>query len=303
MIKIISDKNIASINATATDIMALLKAEKFFFVNEFNGAQRIKPTCSLIELSRAFSTLKHHKYLRVTAPNDVLKKELEKLTATLCGFLGNKSQNTCQKIKDYSGDIKPKLCRELISYLESMLIMGDIECTDIEDVYASLNKPVPKKFKGETLSQEGIEVYNAIHAAINDNAQEIKADSVKHYIDMVNRIDPNDEISAKEEFLKACYAKFSDITTLRLCMAYKFDNAKFQSMINDAFDSLVLTAASKITDHYRGTSKKPSVVVKSIELGGKGFDLAILLDNQLLNARAITVEGHYVRFHYRYIVT
>ena len=283
--------------------MALLKAKKFYFTSKFNDDVRVKPTSSLLELHRAFSTHEHHRLEFVAAPTDECKAELETLTATLYNLLDSKSRNACQKTKDYSGDIKPKLCRELISELEDMFIMGDIHLADIEEVYATLNKPVPKKFKGETLTQEGIEVYSAIRRAIYDNAQEIKADSVKHYIDIVNRIDPEDEFTTKKDFLKACLAKLSDISTIRICMAYKFANTQFQEMINDAFDSLVLSAAYKITEHYRGTNKKPSVDVRSIELGGKGFDLVILLDDQLLNARAIPVEGHFVRFHYRYIIT
>jgi hypothetical protein len=303
MINLISNENIANINTVASSILALLKAKKFFFTSEYNDDSRIKASNSLLELSRAFSEDHIHRMNSVKASTNEERAELEALTATLCDLLENKMRYTCQKIKDYSGDIKPKLCRELVSYLEDMLIMGEINLSDIEDVYAAINKPVPKKYKKETLSVEGYEVYRAIRSAINDNAQEIKANSVEHYIDMVNRIDPNDDIDNKKAFLKACWKKLSDPTTIMLCMASKFSSEKFQDMINEAFDNLVLVAASKITDHYRGTNEKPLVDVRSIEIGGKGFDLVIRLDNQLINARAIPVEGYFVRFHYRYIIT
>ena len=305
MIKLISTENIKAIEVTAVKIVELIKAKKFYFTSEYNDDARVKGSDSLVSLFRAFSQHPHHRMNGLGADKLIDSKKLEVLVSKLSKLLDGKVANTCHKIKDYTkGEIiKPKLCRELISDLEDLLIIGDISLIDIDDVYATIKKPTPKKFKGDVLSDGSQDVYRAIKHSIKDKGQEIKANSMQHYMDMVKRIDPNDEIKDRALFLKACRSKMSDINAMALCMVCKFSSDKFQSMINESFDSMVITAACRITDHYRGDSKKPVIEVRSMRIGAKGFNIVIWLDNQTINARAVPVNGYFVRFHYRYIIT
>ena len=89
---------------------------------------------------------------------------------------------------------------------------------------------------------------------------------------------------------------------LRLCIACKFNNEKFLKLINENFIECVNYAATKVADYHR-TDKKPVVEVNSTTVGGKGFDLRLTLNARLMHVRAIPVNGYYVRFHYRYIIT
>ncbi len=300
MITIISEQNIQAINTLANTIIALLKAEKVFFSSEYRSDERIKASHSLLEISRAYR--KDYRFAGIKTAEQKNADLLETHVNALAALLENKTQNMCHKLKDFSGDIKPKLCRELVSELEVLLITGEIDYADINEVYAALNKPLPKKFKGDVVTDENRSVYNAISKAIAQGSQDIKANSVQHYIDIVNRIDPNDEIDNKKAFVNACREKISDITTLMLTVACKFSSDKFQDMINDAFDNLVVAAACRITEKYRGESNTPVVDVRDIHIGGKGFDLKLTLDDQFINARAVPVDGYFVRFHYRYLV-
>jgi hypothetical protein len=121
-----------------------------------------------------------------------------------------------------------------------MLIMGDIDRADVNDVYSSMDKALPKKYTDEEfkkytdeeLSPEGLEVYRVISLAISNKAEAIKAGSMQHYIDMVNRIDPSEEIISKKAFVAACKKKLSDTTTMMLSVACKFD-----SDISEAFEA------------------------------------------------------------------
>jgi hypothetical protein len=301
MIKLISSDNIEQINTTASAILTLIKSVKFNYVMKYSTPYRVKASDSLLELSRAFSDIET--YSSVESENNADVEKLSSLVTTLSELLDGKSRYTCAKIKDYAGDIKPKLCRELISSLEDLFIVGKIDADDINEVYATLKKPVPKKFANKELSSQGKEVYLAIKAAIEDKAQDIKANSVQHYMDLVKIVDPDDSITDEQEFLKAFRRKISDMFALSLCFAYKFSNDKFQDRINDEFDRLLVNAAYNINSRCNGDNTNPTVVVKQVTLGAKGFDLLIQVDDLVLHARAIPVEGHFVRFHYRYIVT
>jgi hypothetical protein len=302
MITLISAENIQQINTVATALMAHLKSTKFFFVSSYPDA-RVKASGSLIELSRALDDDHTHRMNSVKTANNIDLQTLITQVNTLADLLNNKQQNMCHKLKDYSGDIKVKLCRELVGDLEDMLIEGDITFTDIEDVYATLGKPVAKKYQPAHLNAQGQSVYRAIQRAIKDKAQPIKARSIQHYIDMVNLVDPRGEITTKKAFVKACRKKFSDMNTLMLCVASRFDSDKLQDMITTAFEQLVVTAACKIIEHVHSTNDAPSVEINSLHVGGKGFDFVAIVDGQYLDARAVPVEGCYVRFHYRYIIT
>lgn len=301
MIKIISVNNIKEINVVASEILLLIKARKFYFSGKYNDDEKVKGSNSFIELSRSINP--EYKFKQLTCGNNEDATDLILLVNKLSELLTNKSKFMTFKLKDYSNDIKPKLCRELISELEDLYILGDIDRSDINEVYSTLGKLPPKKFTSNDLNKKGEDVYRAIWNAIQDNAQEIKTNSITHYVEMVNLIDPNDEMISQKEFLIAGRKKLSDLGTLRLCLACKFSSNLFIDLINTEFENLINAAANKITEHYQSDNETPDINIRRINLGGKGFDIIMSIDSKIINARAVPVNGCFVRFHYRYIIT
>jgi hypothetical protein len=300
MIKLISKTNIEQINIISGEILALIKAKKFYFERKYSGDVKLNAAASLLELYRAIQGDRFNK-LASTNPADV--DQLILLVLALGDLLLNKNKFMTFRLKDYSAEIKPKLCRELVSDLEDLYIMANIDRADIDDVYLSMSKPTPKKYAANDLTTEGEEVYRAISRAIKDKAQTIKDNSITHYIAMVNLIDPNDEIKTSKEFITVGRRKISDMGALKLCLACKFKSDKFIDLINDDFENLINIAANKITDHCNNGNKSPAISVADVRLGAKGFDIAMHFDSKHINARAIPVNGHFIRFHYRYIIT
>jgi|GEM_PF-5616743 len=299
MIKVISKKNIEKVNAVSSEILALLKAKKFFFTSEYNADERIKASCDLFYLNDAIEGSRFQSVNTECA--DDLKK-LKLLTVKLFALLSNQRKFTLAKIKDYAADIKPRLCRELVGDLEDLYILGEITMTDIKGVYDTLNKPLPKKYNKPEMSSAAKVIYSAINKAIKEDAQTIRINSIAHYNKMVSLIDPDGEFKTVKKFFYAGRKKIADMGALRLCIACKFDNEKFLKLIDENFAECVNYAASKVADYHR-EDKKPAVKVNSTSVGGKGFDVRLELDGRAMYVRAIPVEGYYVRFHYRYIIT
>lgn len=300
MIHIISTDNIKNINIVALNIVNILKSEKFFFYYSGSSDVRVTASCSLIELSRALDS--NEKYSQIKSEKEENISKLKSLVQELCELLLNKSKFLCQKLKNYTLDIKPFLCKELISDLEDLFIVGKISMDDISNVYKTLSKPIPKKFCDDCLD-DADNVYQAIKFEILNEAEEIKRNSIYHYIKMVKLIDPENKIQDKLEFLKIGKRKVSDMMTLKLCYYYKFNNEQFYDLINFEFDKLIKRAANQINSHYIGTETNPKIVIKNIFFGAKGFDIYMTIGDQHINARAIPVNGCFVRFHYRYIIT
>lgn len=301
MINVISDSNINAINNTALDIVSFLKKNKLFFSSQYDDDVRIKPSDCLFQITRTIDG--SDRFLTVTSENNENVAALKQLVDNLDNLLGNKQKFRIFKIKDYSLEtIKVKICRELVSQLEDLYILNEINQEDINLVYSILGKPVPKKFSANQMFDNSKEVFYAIRNAMTEQAEEIKANSIDYYVSMSNRIDPNNEFNTPQEFIKAGKRNISDMSTLRICYIYKFENDKFYSIINEEFDTMLAVAANNITMKYKKTNK-PEVTVHSLTVGAKGFDLKISLDNEYFNARAIPVEGYFVRFHFRYIIT
>jgi hypothetical protein len=302
MFNIISSTNLENINFTANEILKLIKAKKFFFTSKYDSEDiRVKASSSLIELSRSLKEDNQFTKLTSSCENDI--SILNSLTTQLSNLLLNRMQFMTHKLKDYSLDIKIKLCRELVSELEDLFVFGDITRDDINHVYETLSKPVPKKFSGNDLKEDGKDIYRAIRSEIKDKAELIKANSIQHYIKMVNLIDPEDTITSKKEFFKMGRRKLSDFNTLRLCLAYKFNSDFFHKLINDEFDLLLTVASNQISHYNPSSNENPEIIVRKVKIGGKGFDILMTIDGNTINARAIPVQGDYVRFHYRYIIT
>jgi hypothetical protein len=301
MLKIISSDNLQQINSVSTELLNLIKKNKFFFIGTYSELVRIKGSDMLIEITRALAPDYRFKSLETANENDL--KALTILVNQLNELLLNKMKFTTCKLKDYTLDIKVKLCRELVSDLEDLFILGEINRSDIDDVYKTLSKPVPKKYSSNDLTDESRKIYTLIKSSIKDEAQEIKANSINHYAKMVDLIDPNYELITKKSFFLAGKKMISDIFSLRLCMFYKFDNDSFHKLINDEFDLLIKIAANNISNHCSTTNENSNIEVKDIRIGAKGFDIYITIDGQSLHARAIPVQGYFVRFHYRYIIT
>ena len=300
---IITEESIKEINNTANEIMELIKAKKFFLVSRIgcNKDQRIKASNDLFIIMDAFEKAEN-RYQTVGAENTADLDALKILIDKIVNLLKNVRSLTTYKIKDYSMDIKPKLCRALISKIEYAFIIGEIDNSTIKDIYATLNKDVPKKFAKEELNETGSLIFKEVKKAIADKADSIKAASIVHYTKMVELIEDGQEITSPSEFIIAGRKKISDMNTLRLCLFAKFKNEDFRDLIDQDFESLVSFASYKISEKSI-ESDTPNVDVLDIHVGGKGFDIIIDVNNKRLNARAIPVQGVFVRFHYRYIIT
>lgn len=302
MIDVIKDENINAINKTAKEILAFLKSNKVFFTSKYDSDVRIKASTCMFEIFRTIDG--SDRFLSVTAEREGAISELKALIDNLNYLLENKRNFRLFKMKEYSLEtVKVKMCRELVSELEDMYVLNQIEREDINHVYATLGKPVPRKFSANDVLDENKAVYYAIRNAMKDRAEEIKTNSFNHYVKMTQRIDPNDEFNTPKEFIKAGRKSISDMISLRLCYAYKFENDKFHSLINDEFDMMVAVAANNVSTRYQGSNTNPEIKIHDLRVGGKGFDMRISIDNEYFNARAIPVEGVFVRFHYRYIIT
>ena len=302
MINVISQQNINAINNSAKEIIAFLKSNKIFFTSEYNGDTRIKASDCLFQISRTIYG--NDRFTTVTSENEQAVSELKTLIESLDSLIENKQKFRIFKIKDYSLDtVKVKLCRELVSELEDLYVLNQIDREDINFVYSTLGKSVPRKFSANDLLDESKDVYYSIRNAMKEKAEEIKTNSIQHYVEMTNRIDPNNEFNTPKEFLQMGRRNISDMNTLRICYVYKFQNDSFHSLINDEFDTMLAVAANNIAVKYKGDNKTPEITLHSLNVGGKGFDIQISLDNEHFNARAIPVEGYFVRFHYRYIIT
>ena len=302
MIKLISQENITAVNKTAVEVLSFIKAKKIFIVGKYNSDERIKGSTPLFRINRAASS--DDRFNDISSANEEDTADFLSLIEKLSTLLENTSHFLTHKLKDYSLDVKPKLCRELISELEDMFIFGEIDFADIEDVYETLGKKIPKKFAKVELDTIGKKIHAVISREIKTESKDIKANTITHYMNMVNRIDPEDTITSPKEFVKTGRNKISDMNTLRLCLTCKFDNDKFRTLVDEEFTNLVLFASSKISDKcFIAEGEEINVEVQNISIGAKGFDIIINVNGKILNARAIPVEGCYVRFHYRYIIT
>lgn len=299
LINVISTQNIADINAKSLELAALLKAKKLFFTSDCNGDRRIKGSDCLLFIHRAFND---DRFTTITGESEEAITLLNTMVDDLAFLLANKSALMGLKVSDYTKDPLPRLCREITPYLDDMYIQGVITLDDINDLYAKMGKSVPKKFSRVDLDNKGHAVYGKLSAEIAENAQEIKARMISHYEEMVARIDPDNSITDMKAFIKAGKKVLSCIHTLSALLAFKFDNERFLSAIHREFEMMIMAAASKIADHAP-ESDNTDVTIHSVNMGGKGFDVRATVNGKSLYARAITAEGPYVRFHYRYIIS
>jgi hypothetical protein len=305
MITIISESNIEAINNAAGDLLNFLKAKKIFVVN-LNGNRsddRVKANTDYFILDRLLNNKESQRFQRIEAPCSEDFIQLNTLVDNLNQLVLNKRQFKLFKIKDYSTNvIIKKLCRELVSELEDLFILGEINQSDIESVYALLEKPLPKKFKFQEVAGQALQVFSAIKNEIRHEASDIKSKTIEHYKELVAKIDPDNSSSSIKEFANLAKRKLSDISALRLCIACKYDEDEFIKMVDVEFEQMLSIAASKIVDNSP-FSEEPSISVNSVRVGGKGFDIHAKVNGKALFARAIPVDGYFVRFHYRYIIT
>lgn len=299
LINVISTQNIADIKAKASEILALLKAKKLFLTCEYQDDRRIKGSDCLVFIHRAFND---DRFNTVTGESDEAVTLLNTMVHDLAFLLANKSAMMGLKVSDYTKDPLPRLCREIVPYLDDMYIQGDITLDDINDLYKKMGKAIPNKFSRVDLDNKGEVVYAKLSAEIADNAQEIKARMISHYESMVTRIDPDNSINDMKDFIKAGKKVLSCIHTLSALLAFKFDNERFLNSIHREFEVMIMVAASKIADNAP-TNDTVDVTIHSVQIGGKGFDVRATVNGKSLYARAITAEGPFVRLHYRYIIS
>lgn len=298
--QVTSPTNVANIKSTSAELLALLKGKKLFFKSEYRGEQRIKGSETFLIIWRA---LNNDRFTSVTSSDEDALTQLNTLTNKMTHLLVNNTALMALKVSDYTKDVTPRLSRETIPYLDNLYMEGEINLDDINTIYQNMGKPTPKKFSRIELDNDSQAIYSALSANIAETAQSIKANMIAHYETMVKRIDPHNTIDSAKEFIKKGLRDVSDINTVRLCVTYKFDNARFMDMLHHEFEVMIMVASSKISDHSPKSEGKPNITINSVDIGGKGFDVSARVNGKSLYARAITAEGPFVRFHYRYIIS
>ncbi|MBE8232776.1 MAG: hypothetical protein HAW67_03505 [Endozoicomonadaceae bacterium] len=301
MIKLISIENIAAINTVADLILKLVKSKKFFFTSAYSEDVRLKSSHCLFELSRALEQSDHH-CMKAEVPADL--KLLNSFVAELETLLTGAGKYHGYKLKEYAADlVRIKICRELVSSLENLFTMCEIEYSDIENVYQILGKPVSKKYMQDNSVGYNKKVYAAISIAIREKSEPIKGRSITHYAKMVRLVDPNDETMTRKAFFNKALKSIRNYQALRFCIAYKFDRELFFALVDDEFERMIKMATATVSAHYLCNEDDPKIDVKKVSVGNKGLDIKMSLNGVSINARAIPVNGYYVCFHYRYIVT
>lgn len=300
MINIIKPESIKAINDAAAELMKFLKANKIYFVDSW-GETRAGASTEIYNYTRALANERRERKLKGDAK---AIEQLAVLVGDLTKLLGSYREFKVYKVSDYSKPevLLKKMSRDTISNLEDMYVLGEVTQADIEQVYANIGKPVAKKFKFFEIKGEAKKLYAALSKEIRNSAAQIKAGTFSHYEAMAERIDPTRAAETPKEFLKLAFKKLSDIDAIRMCMACRFKEDSFQEMINHSFEMDIAFAAIRIIDHCNVTDS-PKVSVNEVRVGGKGFDMSVNVNGRVLRARAIPVEGYYVRFHYRYIIT
>lgn len=300
MINLIKPDNLQAINEAANAIVSHLKTNKIYFVRR-DSEYRALASQELYNFTRAIAK---EKFCDTLKGDDKALAELNELVSNLTALLGERRDFRVYKLSDYSKPdvLLKKMSRDIASYLADLYVMGEVTQADIEQVYANIGKPVAKKFKFISLKGESKKLYSLLSQEIRGESAEIKAATTKHYEAMVSKIDPSNSAQTPKEFLELAFKKLSDIDASRMCMALRFDEDKFQEMIEYSFEMNIAYAAIRIIEHC-DISDSPSISVNSVKVGGKGFDVSVNVGGKTLNARAIPVEGFFVRFHYRYIIT
>lgn len=284
---VVSPPNLVTIREAGQELLDFVKKNKVFTTSEFRGDVRIKSSDCLLVVYRA---LNGDRFDSITGDKTPI---FAALVERLSSLLGDNTAMMTMNIGQYAKDITPRLARETVCHLDSLYVMGQIDINTISYIYECMNKPVPRKF--DKVDDSNI-VYASLSVAIADESHKIKADMVVHYSDMVARVG---DIDNKKEFAKKALT-LMDMQTAAMCVAFRFDDERFMSHVNDAFDMMVRAASSKIAD---AAPEGPDVVINSVKVGNKGFDVNATVNGKNLYARAIPVEGCFVRFHYRYIIS
>ncbi len=302
MIKLIQPAKIEKITKVAAEILEYLKANKIVIKNTYAKEERISGGVELYRVTRFIDG--NDRFYAIEAATKKAFNGFAKLIKKLVGLLSKHGLYQTHKLKDYaSADvIQVKLCRDLVSELDDLYMLGEINLADIKEVYSILGKSVPKRFKLMPITDASKKITGAISVAIRGSAEHIKHSAITHYEELVKKIDPADTAQTPKEFLTLALRRLSDIDAVRMCITCKFDRAAFEKMVTKEFEGTITYSAVRISEHCCITDA-PKVKVNNIHVGAKGFDISITVNDQTLFARAIPVEGYFVRFHYRYIIT
>lgn len=206
-----------------------------------------------------------------------------------------------------SGDkAEMKIARNLLPKVELEYLSLQMSMEDVINIYKMANTSLPPKYKREDVQfTEALTIRKELEIAIGDKCDSIKESTYNHYKKIVDTIDPNDEITDYIEFMNLARKSIKDNQTIYTAMMFKFRLDTFQRDIDDIYNYMLNTTTNKIYEYakFRGVENSENVTVKSVKVGAKGFDVLIDVDGLEIYARAIPVNGCFVRFHYRYIVS
>ena len=300
--KLLNPQNLESIKSTAIEMIAHCKANKMFLVDAHNPERksRVLPSLELLMIQRSFNP---ERYEVINGDVHALI-QLKILVDKMFEMLDFNTIMMCSTIKQFSKGAEKRITRETVPYIESAFILGEIDREFINNVYNVLGKAVPKKYTTYDLdtTPECFKIYTDIQVQITDKTQDIKVNTIQHYKAMVERIEDSSTktTDTMKEFFNVAKYKIRDITAIKMCIACKFDHERFLELIDKDVENMVITAANRIICHV---NKDSDVLIKEVTIGNKGFDVWFKSEGRNYNARAIPVNGYFVRFHYRYIIS
>ena len=299
--KLLSESNFSSLKLVSTKLFNFLKSNKIMMVSTTDSEYkyRINPSIDLLDIQRSLEKARNYQFVQC---DELLMIELKSLVKEMCEMLEDRSSLMCSTIKQYSLGAEKRICRECISYLENSYILGEIEFSLIEKVYSIIDKPLPKKFASLNMecTPENMKVYASIQQQMDEQTVELRTNTIQHYKKMVDFIDSIEETKNIESFMKVARTKLSDISAIRMCIDYKFNYERFLSFVSTEVDNMIITSANRIVNHIGAENE---ILIKETTLGNKGFDVWFKSESRNYNARAIPVNGTFVRFHYRYIIS
>lgn len=302
IVKLLSNENIETLSTLSTEVIQIIKKNKMYLkaASEFSIPRRVMQGESLIQLYRAFTI--NADFGRDVIEESEASNKVKVLIFKMAECLEGDNLFKYHTFKEFAKGAEVKLSRDCVPHLELAFINSEIDIEFIKNFYEVLGKPIPRKFAGSivNLDPKFVKLLADIKSKVTVESSDIKIRLMEHYKNMVIKIDPENEFKTRKEFIDEGKRKISNMYTLRLCLAYKFKNETFMNLVDEDFNMLINVAASRIIDHVSFDS---NVEILDLRIGNKGFDIKFETEKAIYRARAITAEGPFVRFHYRFIIT
>lgn len=296
--KLLSTETHSRLAELSAEIIQLCKTNKIFITHNYSEKDdRVRGVTQILEVMEAFGS-KEHTFFKEQEGVDSLKPLIHEMSE----LLENRRIFQFAKIKDFLKDQRKLFAREIVPHLELEFILTRVSLKEIKEIYSILDRKIPRKFLNDCINtNEQDLIFAQLKSGLADKSEHIKTATNEHYINTFKRIDPNNENYSEKTFVEVLKTKISDLSTIRMLFAYKFDRELYNKMIDESMDFAIITAAIKISSFL--PEKSQEIEIKETSVGSKGLDVLFEHNGIRRYARAIPVEGYFVSFHYRWIIT